>query len=242
MPLSCIFIRLHGRHKSPCSPCLTISSEPPSVSPSPPQRPLSPEPLRQDCCLLRLPDELLLWSARYLDQQSLSRFTQTCRFIHRLRADLEKQSHRAPAHAYAEWYEYRREVQKNDVKSVVKPSDPPEPLRDAVVEGKYRLVKSFLEDHVDPNSWNVYGSSMLFLAIQNRHYNITRLLLQFGADPNREGAFTVDHAMEGPLALKHRPDWFELLLFMERSSRKRAHLSGFGWRKGVTSCDKHPGM
>ncbi|RAK95233.1 uncharacterized protein BO80DRAFT_450370 [Aspergillus ibericus CBS 121593] len=210
MPFRSKFIKLCGRPKRARSPCPTTPS---------------PEPPRPVCYLLRLPRELLFLCALYLDQQSLSRFIRTCRFTHQFRADFENQSHRAPAHTYAEWYTYRREVQEYGEILVMKPSDPPEPLRNAVIEGNYHLVKLFLEDHVDPNSWDVRGSYMLNLAAQKHQYDIAQLLLQFGADPNRGEALTLDLAVEDRLIPRSQSAlWFELLLPYGAKFKKRKTL------------------
>ncbi|PWY94149.1 hypothetical protein BO94DRAFT_612949 [Aspergillus sclerotioniger CBS 115572] len=217
MRLSSIFRKLcGGSHTSPRSPCPTLSDEPASVSPSPPEQPSSPELLDDDVYyLLQLPHELLFLCSSYMDQQSLNYITQTCIYTHRLTAKFDLTTRRAPTHAYAEWYEYRIR------NSAVMPSRYPEPLRDAVVEGNYHQVHKWLEEHADPNSWDLRGTYMLVHAIQQGHYNITQLLLRFGADPKREEALTLDHVISRLYFNRPVIDWFELLLPYGAKFKKR---------------------
>ena len=64
-----------------------------------------------------------------------------------------------------------------------------EALREAARAGDLARVTELLDAGVDPNGGNRYGSTALFFAADRGHADIVRLLLERGADVNRQDTF-----------------------------------------------------
>lgn len=62
-------------------------------------------------------------------------------------------------------------------------------LLDAISNGNYDETLQALEGGEDPNQFDEYGHSYLYIAVEFNYYEIAKLLLQFGADPNLGSMF-----------------------------------------------------
>ncbi|RAL11764.1 ankyrin repeat domain-containing protein [Aspergillus homomorphus CBS 101889] len=163
----------------------------------------------------RIPLELLLLCAESMDNQTLVRFTTTCK---RFRVGLEYVV-RQRANAYAiprksaTWFSEvvanvlsdpsRKSHSDRELVEIDFASDlqaalysgkeefygvrlPRQRFRDAIINGQYTIVERFLNAGVDPNGLDFREIPMLHLAIMTGNPAMVSLLLQHGADPNIE--------------------------------------------------------
>ncbi|PWY95911.1 ankyrin [Aspergillus sclerotioniger CBS 115572] len=191
--------------------------------------------------LLELPEELVLEVVKQMDKCSLSRVDCTCEKLHglchpellRIAKDIGR-----PEQSFYD----RLDIKvwpDNDVRSGMTPQEqklvladpnftpPREYLSNAVENGAYDSVKFFLKAGLSVDTFNLEGCPILHLSIRSGHIDITKMLLEKGADVSltmNEGYTPLDSLCHAPaetrgelarvlLETDSKVRWMELLLY-----------------------------
>ncbi|OOF97510.1 hypothetical protein ASPCADRAFT_4121 [Aspergillus carbonarius ITEM 5010] len=162
--------------------------------------------------LLILPEELILDIVRKLDKRSLSRLERTCRRLHRIcRPELLKIAKEIGRPEQSLYDRFDVKIREgNDVRSGLTQSQqqmavtklPRQYLSRAVEVGAYQSVAFFLEAGLSANTFDLESYPMLHLAIATGHVDITKLLLEKGADvtlTRKAGQTPLDMVYYAPL-------------------------------------------
>ncbi|PYI08072.1 ankyrin [Aspergillus sclerotiicarbonarius CBS 121057] len=152
-------------------------------------------PTTAQAALRWLPRELHLELGKCLDHQSMGRLSCTCKYFREsLREDLKR---RAKAHAlapddvYAQIFGFEahrgasgQDRQRRDEARRELMENTPQPMVAAIEAERYDVVKAYLDAGVSADSVALDGDRLLEVAGMNPSVSLTRLLLEYGADPN----------------------------------------------------------
>lgn len=135
-----------------------------------------------------LPRELVLKIASNLDTTSQGRLTQTSAGINRTLYTMLKKTARKHAFTDEEMYANVIRFDSEGKDPIIDRNwlfqAPNEPIVKAIEHDHVDAVKGFLDAGVDANAYTILGRRLLYTAAKEGAYNVTGLLLEYGADPN----------------------------------------------------------
>ncbi|KAF7596478.1 hypothetical protein BBP40_001350 [Aspergillus hancockii] len=137
--------------------------------------------------LQHLPHELLLGIADNLDTKSIGRLSQTCIVIHGplkkyLQGVVARREALPPQRYYDETFR-KLPSGEYEVIETWMANPPDQHMAWAVHWGRVDIIKLYLHAGVNPNSYTLYGNSMLSHTVSESQVESARILLRYGANP-----------------------------------------------------------
>lgn len=135
-----------------------------------------------------LPRELVLKIAGNLDAKSQGHLARTSAGINRTLYTVLKKTAREHAFTDEEMYANVIRFDSEGNNPIIDRNwffqTPDEPIVKAIERDHVDAVKGFLDAGVDANAYTIFGRRLLYTAAKEGAYNVTSLLLEYGADPN----------------------------------------------------------